>query len=538
MRRVVINIKRKKATFKIIISIILIITISFIFIIYLNNKTLKAINKAYNKYIIVNKDSNLYNSNNKVIGSIYKNTKLELNNLGKVGLENKYLKIKNTNYYIYYKDVNKTKKINKDKLNTNYITLNKNLDTKNKITLYKNNKKYITLNKGLNIPIKYMDNDNYYVYYLNQILSTKKNKKIKELSNLNSKDKPINKISILVYDSINNTCNNNFNCINNISFTDQINKLKENGYYTITKNEYNLFLNKGLALKNKAIFIVTNNLDDNVKELAKSLNINIEKYDTTNLNNNMTSVYQIKNYSTTTNILKMAEGQDVKETPPTKNQGVAVLNYHFFYDPTIGEQCNEVICLTTQKFREHIRYLKENNFLILTMDEFTKWMYNEINIPEKSVLITVDDGAMGTGKHNGNKLIPILEENKVPATLFLIAGWWDINNYKSDYLTIQSHTFDMHQYGTCGKGQLVCANYEEAKTDLKKSLDIIGNNTSFCYPFYSYDDEAIQAIKDLGIKIAFAGGNRKATRNSNKYIIPRYPIQADITMDEFKKIVN
>ena len=72
----------------------------------------------------------------------------------------------------------------------------------------------------------------------------------------------------------------------------------------------------------------------------------------------------------------------------------------------------------------------------------------------------------------------------------------------------------------------------------KKSLDIIGNNTSFCYPFYSYDNEAIQAIKDLGFKVAFAGGNRDATRNSNKYLIPRYPIHSNITMDRFKEIVN
>ena len=237
----------------------------------------------------------------------------------------------------------------------------------------------------------------------------------------------------------------------------------------------------------------------------------------------------------------MAQGLEVKETAPVKQKkevSVPVLNYHFFYDPTLGEECNEGICLTTQKFREHLDYLKNNNFKTLTMDEFTKWIYGEIDIPEKSVLITIDDGAKGTGKHNGHKLIPLLEEYKMHATLFLIAGWWDIENYHSPYLEIQSHTYDMHQYGNCKKGQLVCANYEEAKTDLQKSLDIIKDNTSFCYPFYSYDDEAIQAIKDLGFKVAFAGGNRNATRKSNKYIIPRYPIHSDITLARFKQIVD
>ena len=84
----------------------------------------------------------------------------------------------------------------------------------------------------------------------------------------------------------------------------------------------------------------------------------------------------------------------------------------------------------------------------------------------------------------------------------------------------------------------MCANYEQAKADLKRSLDIVGDNTSFCYPFYSYSDTAIQAVKDLGFKVAFAGGSRDATRNDNKYIIPRYPIHSNITMDVFKRIVN
>ena len=329
-------------------------------------------------------------------------------------------------------------------------------------------------------------------------------------------------------------------------FKNQINKLLENNYYTITNEEYENYLNNNLRLKDKAILILTNNESDTTKNISKELNINIEtpsKSDLVKTNEKTVSnTYQIKSYSTIENILKMANGEKVVETPPKKQtnyvQGVPVLNYHFFYDPTLGEECYEGICLTTQKFREHLEYLKNNNFKILTMNEFVKWIYGEIDIPEKSVLITIDDGAKGTGAHNGNKLIPLLEEYKMHATLFLIAGWWDISNYQSKYLEVQSHTYDMHKYGDCGKGQLVCANYESAKQDLQKSLDIIGNNTSFCYPFYSYDNEAIQAIKDLGFKVAFAGGNRDATRNSNKYLIPRYPIHSNITMDRFKEIVN
>ena len=529
----------------IIVILLILIIITTLLVLY-TKKEIKNIKTSYNQYIKIKKDTNIYDKNNKVLGKKYKNTELELVKLNKITTKNKNFQIKDTNYYIYYKDTKKIKNINNDKQNNNYIVLNKNIKTSKKVTLYKNNKKVITLNNGINLPIQYISNNNYYVYYLNKLLEVKKSNKIKEINHENTKENSTNQISILLYDTINNTCTNNENCTTTETFKNQINKLLENNYYTITNEEYENYLNNNLRLKNKALLILTNNESDTTKNISKELNINIEtpsKSDLVKANEKTVSnTYQIKSYSTIENILKMANGEKVVETPPKKQtnyvQGVPVLNYHFFYDPTLGEECYEGICLTTQKFREHLEYLKNNNFKVLTMNEFVKWIYGEIDIPEKSVLITIDDGAKGTGAHNGNKLIPLLEEYKMHATLFLIAGWWDISNYQSKYLEVQSHTYDMHKYGDCGKGQLVCANYENAKQDLQKSLDIIGNNTSFCYPFYSYDNEAIQAIKDLGFKVAFAGGNRDATRNSNKYLIPRYPIHSNITMDRFKEIVN
>lgn len=529
----------------IVVILLILIIITTLLVLY-TKKEVKNIKTSYNQYITIKKNANIYDKNNKVQGKIYKNTELELVKLNKITTKNKNFQVKDTNYYIYYKDTKKIKNINKDKKNNNYIVLNKNIKTNKKVTLYKNNKKVITLNNGINLPIQYISNNTYYVYYLNKLLEVKKSNKIKEINHENTKENSTNQISILLYDTINNTCTNNENCTTTETFKNQINKLLENNYYTITNEEYENYLNNNLRLKNKALLILTNNESDTTKNISKELNINIEtpsKSDLVKTNEKTVSnTYQIKSYSTIENILKMANGEKVVETPPKKQtnyvQGVPVLNYHFFYDPTLGEECYEGICLTTQKFREHLEYLKNNNFKVLTMNEFVKWIYGEIDIPEKSVLITIDDGAKGTGAHNGNKLIPLLEEYKMHATLFLIAGWWDISNYQSKYLEVQSHTYDMHKYGDCGKGQLVCANYENAKQDLQKSLDIIGNNTSFCYPFYSYDNEAIQAIKDLGFKVAFAGGNRDATRNSNKYLIPRYPIHSNITMDRFKEIVN
>ena len=152
------------------------------------------------------------------------------------------------------------------------------------------------------------------------------------------------------------------------------------------------------------------------------------------------------------------------------------------------------------------------------------------------------DGAKGTGLHNGNKLIPILEEYKMHATLFLITGWWDIGNYQSPYLDIESHTNDMHTERYCEGvtrgAKMLCLNRDEVLNDLKKSIEITGSKTAFCFPFYAYDDNSISIVKEAGFELAFIGGGRKASRSDDKYHIPRYQIRQTTDINTFINYVS
>ena len=536
--------KKYKIKFKLLAIIPFIILVVGFAILNNYNNQLK-IKSHYNKYVKVIKNTKLYNKNLKEIGTISKNFSLELSS----NKSTNYFNIKNTPYYIYYEDVKKDKKTDTNNDTSYYVNLDKTIKSKN-LSLMEDDKVQITLKNSLNFDVYYEDSDYYYVYFQNKLLKVKKDDSIKESTN-EIKDKA-NHISILYYEMISDNCND-YNCTTTTVFKEEMNKLKENGYYTITEQDYERYLDHFINLKDKAILVTTSLKEEEIASLKEELKINIistknegnirylSTFKTTNKDTpkNEANRYQIKSYTTVDDILKMAAGEELRQVlDEESNQKIAVLNYHFFFDKAGGEECNETICLDTAKFREHLQYLKDNNYNTLTMNEFKRWMYGEIELPSKSVLITIDDGAMGTGRHNGNKLIPLLEEYKMHATLFLIAGWWDIENYRSPYLDIQSHTYDMHQYGSCGRGQLNCATYEQAKEDLQKSIDIIGNTDSFCFPFYMYSDTSLRAIKDVGFQIAFVGGMRKASRSSNKYLIPRYPIHSAITLNDFISYVS
>ena len=223
------------------------------------------------------------------------------------------------------------------------------------------------------------------------------------------------------------------------------------------------------------------------------------------------------------------------------NQKIAVLNYHFFYKDQAENKanCNQSICLQIDKFKEQLKYLNDNGYTTLTIDEFVAWMYGELEVPEKSVLITIDDGGWGTSKEKGNYLIPALEEYKVHATLFLIAGWWPKSNYESPYLDIESHTWNLHYEANCGhRSKVNCVSYEELKEDLHKSAVVIGSKQAFCFPFYDYTEQSVKAVKEEGFKVAFIGESRKASRNDDKWKIPRYPIYDSTSLETFKNMIS
>lgn len=306
-------------------------------------------------------------------------------------------------------------------------------------------------------------------------------------------------------------------CINTYTKNKIFEYFKINNYEQINRNSSIYFRNTSILIK----------IDENKENIEKEEKL---KYD-----------YYFNRYTTIDDLNKIIDGQKINIYTGKPATEIAVLNYHFFYDKKT-EKCNQIICLDITNFEKQLKYLKENNFKTLTIEEYRSWIYEEIDLPEKSVLLTIDDGAMGTSKINGNKLIPLLEKYQTNATLFLITGWWKKDNYQSKYLDIQSHTHLMHDEKQCSNktrgAEMLCSSKEEIIKDLKKSIERVDNNTSFCFPFYLYDNKSIEALKELGFKLAFIDGNKKSNQENNKYKLPRYIIYKDTSLNTFKKMVN
>ena len=222
------------------------------------------------------------------------------------------------------------------------------------------------------------------------------------------------------------------------------------------------------------------------------------------------------------------KAENTKVTPTTK---VPVLNYHHIYDPK-ERTCNQSICMTMAKFREHVQWLKKNNILDLTMKEFEMFMNNQIRLP-KSVLLTLDDGWL---RQNA---IKVLDEEEFHATYFLVTSWY--LPIESKYVEYHSHSHNMHNQGECKTGQgggIQCLSEKKIQEDLAKSREILNNTTYFCYPFYEWNEYAITQLKKAGFTLAFIGGQRAAKASDNHYRIPRFVIYSWTTTSTLKGYFN
>lgn len=229
-------------------------------------------------------------------------------------------------------------------------------------------------------------------------------------------------------------------------------------------------------------------------------------------------------------------------TDKKNTDGIGALNYHFFWDDETESksECNNEICHSKKQFKDHLDYIKNNNFFTPTMKELELYIDGKLQLP-KSVVITIDDGyRMDLG-------LKMLEEYNLNATVFLITSWFEnmefINDYK--YIEFHSHGENLHNQGACSGGQggaIKCFPEKELLEDLAKSREKLGYSTVFCYPFYEYNSYSISILKKAGFTMAFAGENYDSDNmikvGSDKYRLPRFVVVDYTTMDDFIKYVN
>lgn len=216
--------------------------------------------------------------------------------------------------------------------------------------------------------------------------------------------------------------------------------------------------------------------------------------------------------------------------------GVPILYYHSVLPDAEVATPNEVT-ISPEKLREELMLVKELGYTTLTMSEFTAYINDNKPIPEKSILITFDDGYTDNYAH----AFPILKELNMKATIFMIASQVDSGYYMSaaqlremsDYgIDIESHT-DNHVY-------LDTLSYDQQLKELKDSKEklekILGKEvTSIAYPYGNYNEDTKKAAIAAGYTFGFTTNKGLAKRINNKVELNRIYVSSNYSLELFKE---
>lgn len=214
-------------------------------------------------------------------------------------------------------------------------------------------------------------------------------------------------------------------------------------------------------------------------------------------------------------MLILTSGFSVCADEPT----VPILLYH---NVTHGYCLEDTsLHITPEEFDAQISALKNGGYNIISLQHYIRYVNSGEPIPEKSVIITFDDGYLGVYSH----AYPILKKHNVPATVFVITGLVGFNDTsfphftweqalemdKSGIIDIQSHT-RFHYDSTEIPLPLLTLELRKSKYDIETRLGKTCNILAFPYGEYTY--VGLDAAKSAGYNCVARtedmGTNRKS----------------------------
>lgn len=216
-----------------------------------------------------------------------------------------------------------------------------------------------------------------------------------------------------------------------------------------------------------------------------------------------------------------------------------VLMYHHFLKDSnaLGK-----FVISPNEFEEDLKYLKEQGYQTVVAQDLTRYVNKEADLPEKPIMITLDDGYLSAKEY----VLPLLQKYQMQAVLSVIGTysdeythtpdrnvayahltWDDIQELsKSGAFEIQNHTYNMHKNGNGRKGSM--KNPGEGREqyqkilleDLTKTQQRIETSTGekaicFTYPFGFISKESIPILQQMQFKLTLtcSEGVNKITRD-------------------------
>jgi peptidoglycan/xylan/chitin deacetylase (PgdA/CDA1 family) len=216
---------------------------------------------------------------------------------------------------------------------------------------------------------------------------------------------------------------------------------------------------------------------------------------------------------------------------------ISVLLYHRF-----DENRFPTTTTSSAQFEQHMTYLKFNGYIVLSLEQLAECVAGGRPVPEKGVVITIDDGFIS----EYDKAVPILRKYNYPFSIFVFTNAIGKKNYLSWEQLRQIESWggeagchsQTHPRLINLSGKQVEQEILGSKAIMEKKL---GHKVNyFAYPYGQYDDAVRAVAKRAGFRLMFSSDPGSVGTGTEMDRIPRQAVVgAEMSLDDFvKKLMN
>jgi len=227
-------------------------------------------------------------------------------------------------------------------------------------------------------------------------------------------------------------------------------------------------------------------------------------------------------------------------------QTIPILCYHRFS----GGPSKMVV--SAAQFEAQLAWLAQNNYQVLRLSELEDFLAARQPLPERSVVITIDDGYESTY----HQAFPALKKYGFPATLFVYTDFigardglsWDelAEMSKSGIIDIQAHSKTHRNLADKGSKETDAGYRASIESEVQHPMSLLNRRLAaagvkvrhFAYPFGDANALVLEAMKrhgyDLGVTVN-PGGNPFF---ADPLMLRRTMIFGDHDLDDFKARVQ
>jgi biofilm PGA synthesis lipoprotein PgaB len=208
---------------------------------------------------------------------------------------------------------------------------------------------------------------------------------------------------------------------------------------------------------------------------------------------------------------------------------LVILQYHHISDSTPPSTS-----LSPELFKQHLKYLKDNQFEVLGLDAVIKSLHKGEKFKDKTVVITFDDGYRSVY----DTAFPLLRKYQFPFTIFVhtspiehqlnqFVSWKNLKDMSQYGASIANHT--VHHQHLIKKNINDSPSQHEAMilTEILDSQRILEQKATnvlkaLAYPYGEFDQQATAVVKSLGF-IGFGQHSGALPAKPDLSAIPRFP---------------